>query len=203
MATLLGGILTRLTSGAMPYLLPLLFQIGFGLSAFAAGAMVLSYALGNIAMKIVTTPILRMFGFRRVLIVNGTLGALSILACIALSPTMPIAIMISMMFVAGCCRSLQFTSLNTLMFADIADDQKSSATTVSMMLHHLSTGLGVAVAATVLNLSRSVRDAAADSLAIFDFQIAFGVVGFMAFFAILRVLSLDSNAGAEVSGHRG
>lgn len=201
-ANLLGGILSRLTSGALPYLLPLLFQIGFGLNAFVAGLMVLSYALGNIAMKIVTTPVLRMFGFRRVLVVNGILGALSILACITLSPTIPVALIVGVLFTAGCFRSLQFTALNTLMFADIADHQKSSATTVSTMLFHLSTGLGVAVAATLLNLSRTARDAGADALDLVDFRIAFAVVGVMAFFAISRFMSLESEAGAEVSGHR-
>lgn len=201
-STLQGGALFRLTGGAMPYLLPLFFQIGFGLDAFAAGLLVLAYAFGNIAMKVVTTPVLRRFGFRRVLVVNGVLTAFSILACVALSPSMPEAITIGVLFLAGCFRSMQFTSLNTLTFADIAGTQKSSATTLSAMIHQLSTGLGIAVAALVLNLSVSLRGGADASLGAIDFRVAFAAIAAIAFVGIIRFLFLEPGAGAEVSGHR-
>ena len=199
--TLSGGLLFRLTGGAMPYLLPLLFQIGFGLDAFVAGLLVLAYAFGNIAMKVITTPTLRRFGFRRVLVFNGLLTGVSILACIGLSPTTPEVITAGILFLAGCFRSMQFTSLNTLTFADIGEAQKSSATTLSAMFQQLANGLGVAVAAMALNASQALRGAVG-SLETFDFRVAFAVVGAIALIAVLRFVFLDASAGAEVSGHR-
>ena len=195
--TLFGGILSRLTGGAMLYLLPLFFQIGLGLNAFAAGLMVIAYAFGNVAMKVVTTPVLRFFGFRRVLVVNGVLVGFSILACVAFSNTLPEVVMIGVLFAAGCFRSMQFTSLNTLTFADIPDSQRSSATTLSAMAQQLSTGLGVAVAAMALNVSLSMRAGTTVSLGAFDFRVAFAVVALIAFVAISRFLLLDSGAGAS------
>jgi EmrB/QacA subfamily drug resistance transporter len=200
--TLYGGILSRLTGGTMLYLLPLFFQIGIGLNAFAAGLMVLAYAFGNIAMKVVTTPILRRFGFRRVLVVNGLLTGLSILTCAALSPGTPLVIAVGLLFAAGCFRSMQFTCLHTLTFADIPDGQRSSATTLSSMANQLSIGLGIAIAAMVLNLNSSIRDGAAKLLGAVDFRIAFAVIALAAFLSILRFLALEPKAGAEVSRHR-
>jgi EmrB/QacA subfamily drug resistance transporter len=198
--TLTGGLLFRLTGGAMPYLLPLFFQIGFGLDAFSAGLMVFAYAFGNIAMKVVTTPTLRRFGFRRVLIFNGLLTAASIYACVGVSPSMPV-VALDVLFLAGCFRSMQFTSLNTLTFADVPDSQRSSATTLSAMFQQLAVGLGVAVAAMALNLSSAMRGEAG-ALSLVDFRVAFIVIGSIALVGIVRFLLLDTGVGSEVSGHR-
>ena len=92
--------------------------------------------------------------------------------------------MIGVMFAAGCFRSMQFTSLNTLTFADIPDSQRSSATTLSAMAQQLSTGLGVAVAAMALNVSLSVLAGPTGSLGAIDFRVAFAVVALIAFVAI-------------------
>jgi EmrB/QacA subfamily drug resistance transporter len=201
-ATLHGGFLFRITAGAVPYLLPLYFQIGFGLDAFTAGLMVLAYAFGNVAMKTVTTPVLRRFGFRRVLVVNGLLAALAILACAALTPGTPEAVSVLVLFAAGCFRSMQFTSQNTLMFADIPDSLKSSATTLSVMIHQLGVGVGVALAAMTLNASAALRDGAGPGPDSVDFRVALAVMAAIAFVSMWRFVFLDRAAGAEVSGHR-
>lgn len=201
-ATLHGGALFRITAGGVPYLLPLYFQIGFGLDAFAAGLMVLAYALGNVAMKTVTTPVLRRFGFRRVLVVNGLLAALAILACAGLTPGTPEAVSVLVLFAAGCFRSMQFTSQNTLMFADIPDALKSSATTLSSMVHQLSVGIGVALAALILNLSAALRDGAGGTPETADFRIALASMALIAFVSMWRFVFLHPDAGSEVSGHR-
>jgi EmrB/QacA subfamily drug resistance transporter len=200
--TLWGGSLFRLTSGAMPYLLPLFFQIGFGMSAVTAGFFVLAYAAGNLGMKTLTTPILRMFGFRRILVVNGIIAAATILACAALRPDMPEVVTMAILFAAGCFRSMQLTSLATLTFADVPDAQKSSATTISSMSHQLSMSVGIAVAALVLGLSAVTRGEGPDRLAGVDFQVAFAVMAGIAALSVLRFLLIDRTAGAEVSGHR-
>jgi EmrB/QacA subfamily drug resistance transporter len=201
-ATLHGGSLFRITAGAVPYLLPLYFQIGFGLDAFTAGLMVLAYALGNVAMKTVTTPVLRRFGFRRVLVVNGLLAALAILACAALTPGTPEAVSVLVLFAAGCFRSMQFTSQNTLMFADIPDSLKSSATTLSTMVHQLGVAIGVGLAALILNVSAALREGAEAAPDSADFRVALAAMALIAFVSMWRFFFLDPAAGAEVSGHR-
>jgi EmrB/QacA subfamily drug resistance transporter len=200
--TLWGGSLFRLTSGAMPYLLPLFFQIGFGMSAVSASFFVLAYAAGNLGMKTITTPILRMFGFRRILIVNGVIAAATILACAALRPGTPEIVMGLLLFAAGCFRSMQLTCLSTLTFADVPDALKGSATTISSMSHQLSLSIGIAVAAMVLGLSAAARGATSEELAMADFQMAFVVMAGIAALSIVRFLMIERSAGAEVSGHR-
>ena len=201
-STMLGGGLYRLTSGAMPYLLPLFFQIGFGLSAVSAGFLVLAYAAGNLAMKTITTPVLRMFGFRRLLIVNGLISAVTILACAALTPATAPPLAMAILFAAGCFRSMQLTGINTLTFADVPDAMKSSATTLHAMSHQLSMSVGIALAALLLSLAAVARGGRPDDLAMFDFQLALVVMAAIAAASVVRFLAIESDAGAEVSGHR-
>jgi EmrB/QacA subfamily drug resistance transporter len=199
-STLSAGSYFRLSINATPFLLPLLYQIGFGLTPLAAGAYVLAYFAGNLGMKTITTPTLRRFGFRKVLFVNGVLAALSIIACAAFTHDTPKYLMTAVLVFAGLTRSMQFTALNTLAFADVTAAQRSSASTLSSMLQQVSMLLGVAVAAAVLNLSQSLHATAV--LTLVDFRAAFIVVGLIALISACSFLKLGHDAGAEVSGHR-
>ncbi len=198
--TLDAGNLFRLTISATPFLLPLMFQLAFGLTPFTAGLYVLAYFGGNLLMKTVTTPALRRFGFRNVLIANGVLAGAAILACGALAPATPAAVVVAVLLVAGLTRSMQFTALATLAFADIEAHQRGSSSTLSSMMQQLSAGLGVAVGAILLNVSQSARHA--DHLSLVDFHFAFLVVGVIAIAASALFLRLQPDAGAEVSGRR-
>ncbi|WP_095091430.1 DHA2 family efflux MFS transporter permease subunit [Mesorhizobium sophorae] len=198
-STLAAGTNFRVAINATPFLLPLLFQVGFGLSPVDAGMMILAYFLGNLGMKTVTTPTLRRFGFRSVLVVNGLIASASIMACAAISPQTPQALVILLMLIAGLSRSMQFTALNTLAFADIDAAQRSSAATLSSMLQQVAMLFGVAVAAAILNLSQIARDRPA--LDLVDFRIAFLAIGAIGLVAALRFLALPPGASAEVSGH--
>jgi EmrB/QacA subfamily drug resistance transporter len=199
-STLSAGTAVRLSINAMPFLIPLALQLGFGLDAIAAGTYLLVYFAGNLAMKSVTTRLLRRYGFRTVLAVNGMLACGSIIACALLSRNTPEIITMALLFFAGLTRSMQFTALNTLGFADISPTQRSSASTLSSMLQQVSMLLGVAVAAAVLNLSETIRGASAMSMV--DFRWAFAVIGMIGLVASLRFLKLAPDAGSEVSGHR-
>jgi MFS family permease len=199
LSTLSAGTASRLAINATPFLIPLLFQVGFGLSAIATGTYILVYFAGNLAMKSVTTPLLRRFGFRTILIVNGVIASASIAACAVLSPATPDLAVHALLFIAGLSRSMQFTALNTLGFADITPAQRSSASTLSSMLQQFAMVLGVAVAAAVLSLSQHLRGGAALSLA--DFQWSFIAIGTIGILASLRFFRLQRNAGAEVSRH--
>lgn len=200
LSTLSAGTALRTSINATPFLIPLFLQIGFGLDAIAAGAYLLVYFAGNLAMKTVTTRILRRFGFRQVLVVNGLIASASIAACGWLTPATPTFVMATLFFVAGLSRSMQFTAINTLGFADISPVQRSSASTLSSMLQQVSMLLGVAIAAAILNLSSLLRGG--DGLAVIDFGWAFVIVGAIGMTASLRFLTLPHDAGAEVSGHR-
>lgn len=198
--TLEAGTLYRTAINATPFLLPLLFQIGFGLTPWETGMMVLVYFAGNLGMKTVTTPILRRWGFRTVLVLNGVLGGLSMLACGFLDIATPLALSIPVLLAAGLTRSMQFTGLNTLAFADIDVRHRGTAATLSSVSQQVSLCLGVALGAFLLNSAQGLRGGV--SLAPQDFRIAFLVVGLLGIGSAVLFARLTPDAGADVSGHR-
>jgi EmrB/QacA subfamily drug resistance transporter len=200
MSTLSAGTASRVAINATPFLIPLLFQVGFGRTAMDAGIYLLFYFAGNLGMKVITTQMLKTFGFRNVLVVNGLISSASIGACGFVSPSTPDLLIYCLLFVAGLSRSMNFTALNTLGFADIHAEQRSSASTLSSMLQQVSLLLGVAVAAAVLNLSRTIHGG--ETLSLVDFRWAFLVVGIIGAISALRFISLPHDAGAEVSRHK-
>lgn len=199
LATLSSGTAGRLAINATPFLLPLLFQVGLGYDAVETGSLVLVYFLGNLLMKTVTTPALRLFGFRTLLVVNGVVAALTIAAFAFVDGETPRLMLFALLMACGLSRSMQFTGLNTIAFADVSAEQRSAATTISAMLQQLSQLLGVALAAAVIRLAAHLHPAA-DMLA--DIRAAFLVIGAIGLASALRFLALPRDAGAEVSGHR-
>lgn len=199
LSTLSAGSWIRIAISSTPFLLPLLYQLGFGMSALEASSFLLAYFLGNFGMKAATTRTLRTFGFRRVLFTNGMLCGLSIAACALFHPGMAKWLMMISLFLAGLSRSMQFTALATFAFADIEREARSSASTLTSMLQQLAMLLGVALSALLLQLSPLLRGAAQPAL--FDFRLAFVLNGVLAMFAALSFLRLPTNAGADVSGH--
>lgn len=198
--TLDGGSLYVVSVSVSPFLLPLFFQLGFGLNAFAAGLLVLAYAAGNLAMKTVTTPILKRFGFRRVMIVNGLLTAVTIALCALLSPDTPRALIMLVLLAGGLCRSMQFTSINTLAFADVPPARMSSASTFFSMVQQMTIGLGIAFGAIALHAAVLVHgDHGQLSLA--DFRVAFVLVAVLVLISVLYFIGIEPDAGGEVSGH--
>jgi EmrB/QacA subfamily drug resistance transporter len=201
LSTLSAGTALRTSINATPFLIPLFLQVGLGHNAIRAGTYLLVYFAGNLAMKTVTTRTLRALGFRVVLVANGLVACGSIVACGFMTAATPDALMALLFFVAGLSRSMQFTALNTLGFADISPAQRSSASTLSSMLQQVSLLLGVAIAAAIINISSLLRAGAGTPLA--DFRWAFVVTGAIGIAASLRFLTLAPDAGADVSGHRG
>lgn len=193
------GAALRLSINATPFLLPLMFQVGFGLDPLQSGGLVIAYFLGNLLMKTSTTMILRRLGFRNILVYNGSLAALSIAACGLLAPSTPYPVIVTVLFIAGLTRSMQFTALATLAFADIDAAQRSSASTLSSMFQQIAMVFGIAFSAGLLNLSQLARSAPA--LALDDFRNAFLAVAAICLAASLQLLTLPPHAGAEVSGH--
>jgi len=200
--TLTGGSLFRIAISVSPFLLPLMFQVGFGLNAFQSGLLMLGLFAGNLGMKSVTSPVLRRFGFRSVLITNGVLVALGILACSTLTSTTPRILIVGVLFANGLCRSMQFTSLSTLAFADVPKSELSSATSLFSMVTQMTMGMGVAVGAIALRLAALLNRHTGGTPTITDFRLAFVLVAVLASLAVIDCFSLDPEAGEVVSGHR-
>ena len=151
--TLQGGSLFRIAISVSPFLLPLMFQVGFGLNAFQSGLLMLGLFTGNLLMKSVVTPILRRFGFRTVLTTNGILNAILTASCALLFPQTATIIVLFVLFLNGLSRSMQFTAVGTLAFADITKPDMSTATSFFSMITQMSMGMGVAVGAIALRLA--------------------------------------------------
>ena len=141
------GTLFRIGSGAMPFLLPLLYQVGFGLTAFQSGTMTFVSGIGAILMKFIAQPILHRFGFRRVLAVNAVISALFMLAPATFSAETPWLWMLALLFAGGVCRSLQFTAINAISYSEIDSHRMSSATSFNAVLQQLTGSIGITLAA--------------------------------------------------------
>ncbi|HUI17514.1 MAG TPA: MFS transporter [Alphaproteobacteria bacterium] len=200
--TTAGGTIFRMSAGALPFLLPLLLQVGFGMSAFASGLLTFASALGSFTMKMSTRPILRRFGFRTVLIGNGIISAASIVVCSFFAVSTPTFLIFVLLLAGGFFRSLQYTSLNTLSFADILPAKLSGATSVSSMMQQLSNGMGIALGAVLLHGMLAWRGAASDALSAGDIRISFAIAGALSLFSLPFFRRLAPDAGAEISGHQ-
>lgn len=196
-ATVYGGSFFRLAISALPFLLPLLFQVGFGLSPVNAGALVLAVFAGNLAMKPLTTPIMRRYGFRKILLVNGVIGIISIVACVFFTPQTPFWLIAAVLFVGGLSRSMQFTCYNSIGFADVPKSQMSEASALFSMFFQLAMGIGVTLAALLLRVSMSLQNHQLHAQTS-DFRIAFLGVAILGLFGLIDVVRLPKHAGDSV-----
>ena len=195
------GSLTRVCIGATPFLAPLMFQVAFGYNAFASGLLLLSAMLGNLGLKPFTPKLLRRFGFRSIMLGNGCLAACSAFAIGLLSPTSPVAIIVMVMLVYGITRSMQFTCIQTMAFADIPPEQMSGANTLFSTMAQLTQGVGVALGATLIHASVYLRQGDIHHPQSNDFELAFFGVSGLIFISLLGYRALGLDAGASVSKH--
>ena len=165
----------RLGIGALPFLLPLLLQIGFDLTPFQSGLITFTGALGSIFMKAAVASVLRRFGYRPVLVYNSLISAAFLAACASFVPGMPFAAMIAILLAGGFFRSLQFTAINTIAYAEIEPPLMSKATTLVSVAQQLALSTGVAVGALVVEITLRLKHAA--TMGATDFPPAFLVVG--------------------------
>ena len=194
----LGGNLSRFSIGALPFLLVMLLQEVFGMTALAAGMITFVGAVGALLLKLVAVPLLRWLGFRRSLMINAiTTGAFTAV-CAWFTPSTPIWVMLAVLLLGGFFRSLQLTSVNTLTYADVPQEAMARASAFASMAQQVGISLGVAVAAVSLNLSMAWRGAS--QLAAIDVAVGFVVTGLIVAASALFFSQLDPQAGDEVSG---
>jgi EmrB/QacA subfamily drug resistance transporter len=196
-----GGGFFRVAMGATPFLLAMLLQIGFGMSAFRAGLMTFISAAGALVMKTTAPPILRRFGFKQVLVFNGFICSGTFMLYAFFRPTTPHWLIMAVLAVGGFFRSLQFTSLNGLAYADIDQNRMSRASTTSSMAQQLVQSVGIGLAATILHfisLSKGETKLSWDAV-----SPAFAIVGAITFISILWYIRLPADAGSEMHGRKG
>jgi EmrB/QacA subfamily drug resistance transporter len=196
--SVLAGSLFRVGVGAIPFLLPLMIQIGFGRNALQSGLLTFMSAVGAIISKPAVRPLLRLFGFRHMLAVNGVVSGLLIAATAALRPSWPVWAICALLLVAGFLRSVQFTSFNTVAYAEVPPHRMSAATTLYSALQQVSLTVGIPISAFVLHATRAASGHAAPTVE--DFATAFLVIGAISTLAGPAALLMPRSAGAEMSG---
>ncbi|HBF61546.1 MAG TPA: MFS transporter [Methyloceanibacter sp.] len=196
-ANIAGGFLFRIGVGATPFLLPLYFQLGFGMNPLQSGLLTFSIAIGAVAMKTAAAPILRRFGYKPVLVWNALITAAFIAVCALFTAATPQALILATLLVGGFFRSLEFTAINTIAYADIGEHEMSKATSFASVSQQLSMSAGVAVGALVLELQRMGRES--HEVLASDFPLAFLIVGACAASSALIFLRLPKDAGSSLS----
>jgi MFS family permease len=199
-ASIIGGFMFRLGIGALPFLLPLLLQIGFNLTPFQSGLITFTGALGSMFMKAAVAAVLRKVGYRPVLVYNSLISAAFLAACASFVPGMPFAAMIAILLAGGFFRSLEFTAINTIAYAEVEPQLISRATTLAAVGQQLALSTGVAVGALVVEIMLRLKHGTAMSA--WDFPPAFLVVGALAGTASLVFARLPPDAGAELAGRK-
>ncbi|WP_102223674.1 MFS transporter [Acidimangrovimonas sediminis] len=190
-----GGTFFRVGGGALPFLLPLMFQLGFGLSPFQSGALTFATGAGAIFMKFLAKPILDRWGFRRVLIANALLSSVVLMLPGTFTPVTPWLWMVAILFLGGIGRSLQFTSINAMAYSEVPDQRMSSATSFNSVLQQLSRSVGITVAAFSIT---GVQAAQGGQITAATFPPVFVIVGGVSMISVLFFLRLARDAGGAL-----
>ena len=190
------GTLFRVGAGALPFLLPLMFQLGFGLTAFQSGMLTFVSGMGAMAMKFAAQPLLRRFGFRGVLVGNAVISALLIAAPALFTPTTPAILMLVILGAGGLSRSLQFTAVNAIAYAEVSGPRLSSATSFTAVLQQLSGSIGITIAAMSLEATGAWRGTSATDIG--NFPVVFAVIALLSLSSSLIFARLTPTAGATL-----
>ena len=179
----MAGSLFRMSVGALPFRLPLMFQLGFGMTAFDSGLLTFSSGMGAMAMKFAAQPLLRRFGFRGVLMGNAVISGVLILGPAFFIQATPVPVIVAVLVAGGLSRSLQFTSINAIGYAEVPAERLSSATSFTAVLQQVSGSVGITLAAMGLEICGALRGTSAPDLGNFPYV-----------FALLAGLALSSAA---------
>ena len=198
--SVIAGSLTRITQGAQPFLLPLLFQVGFGLSAATAGQIIISTALGALFMKPVARAVFRRIGFRTSFIINGVLGTIGYGLSAAFRPDWPMWVIFVVLVLSAFFMSFQFTAYNIIAYDEIEQERMSSATSFYATFQQLMLSLGICIGALALHGSMAYGGNSEPVL--HDFSVAFIVVTAISITATIWNFRFGPNAGSEISGYR-
>ncbi len=199
-ASVTGALFFRIGVGAMPFLLPLMLQLSFGLSPFQSGSITFAAAAGALLMKATAAPIIRRFGFRTVLIVNAAISSAFLAVTGFFTAAVPHAVIVTALLAGGFFRSLEFTAINALAYADIEPADMSRATSFASVAQQVALSLGVALGALILQAARAAHGEA--KIMQDDFAIAFFIVAAISALSVFSFTRLPAGAGEEMAGSR-
>ncbi len=198
--SIIAGTFFRVGVGALPFLLPLMFQLGFGLTAFQSGSLTFVSGMGAMMMKFAAQPLLRRFGFRGVLVGNALLSSILLAGPALFTPTTPILIMLAVLLAGGLSRSLQFTAVNAIGYAEVTGDRLSSATTFTAVLQQLSGSIGITIAAMGLEATGALRGTSATDIG--NFPYIFLLITVLSVASAVAFARLSASAGASLVQHK-
>jgi EmrB/QacA subfamily drug resistance transporter len=196
-----GGVLFRTAISAAPFLLPLMFQLAFGLNPLDSGLLLLAVFAGNLGMKPATNVVLGRVGFRRTLIWNGVLAIATIFACGLITADTPTIVIVAVLFVSGLSRSMEFTTINALSFCDLDQARMSGANTLFSMLQQMGNALGVAGGAILLRAAALAHPGEPGATTA-DFHIAFWGIGLVGLAGVWHFRRLASDVGAALKARK-
>jgi energy-converting hydrogenase Eha subunit A len=195
-ASVIGGSVFRIGVGAMPFLLPVLFQEKFGYTAFQSGSITFVAAVGALGIRSMCSRILGRVGFRTLLFWCGLVAAAFTSLCGTFRPSTPLLLILAILFFGGVFRSLELIAINALTYADIPPAQMSDGTTLATIVQRLAQSMGVATGAFMLHIASGPN-----GLTFEAFELAFGTVGALAVIASFLFIRLDPGAGSDLTGH--
>lgn len=197
----LGGFVTRLGFGGMPFLLPLLYQLGLGFAPWQAGLLTMPQALAAMGLKLISRPVMKLFGHRRVLIGNTILLGLTMMAFTQIDRTAPLGAIIALSLAQGLFASLQFTAMNSLVYADIDDRDASMAGSIASTAQQLSLSFGVAIGSLTVGWFLGQVDQTNAAETIPALHKAFFALGAITIVSSLTFVGLHPHDGNNIS-HR-
>ncbi len=164
--------------------------------------LIFVFLMGDLSSKSYANQLLRRFGYKNVLVYDSLLIAISTLTLMALTISTPLWVLLPILFAAGSIRSIQFSALNSLNFADVPREQMNVASTLTSMSQQVTMAAGVSLAAVTLNLSLMLRGAEYGALSLFDFRVTLAISAVLALIIMVVYIRMPSNAGANVTGHK-
>ena len=199
-ASIIGGFMFRLGIGALPFLLPLLMQVGFGLTPFQSGLVTFVSSAGAMGMKTLAARLIRTFGFRNLMTVNAVVSSFFLAACALFTVTTPLLLIMLVLLVGGFFRSLEFTAINTVAYAEVETAQMSRATTLVSVNQQLAVSAGVAVGAFSVETTMWLRGVGELNATVF--APAFLVVACLSAASCYFFWQMPDDAGNEISGRK-
>jgi EmrB/QacA subfamily drug resistance transporter len=197
-----GSLLTRLGIGGLPFLLPLLYQVGLGFSPIQSGLLIMPQALAAMSLKPTLPHILRKFGYRQVLIVNTVVLGIMLMLFSTIDAGTPIWVIVLQTFVYGFFTSTQYTSMNTLAYADVSAEQTSDANTIASTVQQLAVSFGVASASLAAALFIPDHARAGAPQMIHGIHLALRMLGALTVLSTIVFSELRANDGAAISSHK-
>lgn len=198
-AAILGASNFRMGLGALPFLMPLMLQLGFGLTPLQSGSVTFVSALGSMGSKFAASRTFNAFGFRTVISITTFLAAIFLGINGLFGPQTPLLWIMASLLVGGLLRSMAFSGVNAMAFADVDEADSSQATAINAVAQRISMAMGVAIAGGVLEISSSFHGG---NLLVSDFHVAFFTVALISSLAVITFLRLPRDAGAELTTHR-